>query len=73
MYTESDWARTWFTTGGVFDAHPEWELHLDARPGAPWETLEAALYSFLRHTVGLRALMAAHARAQAAAPRRLFF
>jgi hypothetical protein len=38
MYTESDWARTWFATGGVFDAHPEWELRLDARPGAPLQT-----------------------------------
>jgi hypothetical protein len=35
----------------------------DARPGAPWETLESHLYSFLRHTVGLRSLMATQARA----------
>jgi hypothetical protein len=35
MYTESDWARTWFTLGWEFDAHPEWELHLDAKPGSP--------------------------------------
>ena len=35
MYTESDWARTWFTTGSIFDAHPEWERHLDAQPGSP--------------------------------------
>ena len=34
-YTESDWARTWFTTGSIFDDHPEWELHLDAQPGSP--------------------------------------
>ena len=35
MYPESDWARTWFYTGSEFDAHPRWELHLDARPGSP--------------------------------------
>ena len=35
MYTESDWARTWYATGHEFDAHPEWELHADARPGNP--------------------------------------
>ena len=35
----------------------------DARPASPWETLEGHLYVFLRHTVGLRSLMAAHARA----------
>lgn len=34
-YTESDWARTWFSLGWEFDAHPEWELHLDAKPGSP--------------------------------------
>ena len=35
MYTESDWARTWFTTGSIFDANPSWELHLDAKRGSP--------------------------------------
>ena len=35
MYTESDWARTWYRTGREFDEHPAWELHADARPGAP--------------------------------------
>ena len=34
----------------------------DARPATPWETLEGHLYVFLRHTVGLRSLIAAHAR-----------
>ena len=34
-YTESDWARTYYTLGHVFDAHPEWELHADALPHAP--------------------------------------
>jgi hypothetical protein len=34
----------------------------DARPATPWETLEGHLYVFLRHTVGLRSLIATHAR-----------
>jgi len=38
MYTESDWARTWFDLGRAFDAHPAWELRADARPGAPLVT-----------------------------------
>ena len=35
MYTESDWARTWYATGHEFDANPGWELHADAKPGSP--------------------------------------
>ena len=35
MYTESDWARTWYTLGHTFDAHPEWELHADAVRDSP--------------------------------------
>ena len=35
MYTESDWARTWYRTGHIFDQNPAWELHQDKVPGAP--------------------------------------
>lgn len=27
IYTETDWARTFYTIGHDFDAHPSWELH----------------------------------------------
>jgi hypothetical protein len=68
MYTESDWARTWYTLGGTFDQHPEWELHQDAKPGSPLQntTEEESDDSGMTHTYYFRAYDFSVPEAQAA-------
>lgn len=63
IYTETDWARTWYTAGHDFDAHPSWELHAAdgwlinttdvQKPPAPINGTDAFSYQFNAYDFGV--------------------